>query len=195
MEWETRQQSWRTLSSPPLTSTPKSQLIAKQLLIKTDWNLPTKIFYSQRHKEGTQWESRSGAFTTNKSHIPLVRTHKPEILYCRAYPMRVRVLRPMWGSPAWESSIGRRRLQTIWLWRPVELEHRSGTELGETETTLGGCAQGLFCKKRWLHRSLGQTDLPAGFGGSLGRAGVGGCGCGGCVCLWDLKKFLNGLSC
>ena len=53
-----RWQSKKTLSSPPLTSTPKSQLSAEQPLKKTHthtkhWNPPEKISYTKRHKEGT----------------------------------------------------------------------------------------------------------------------------------------------
>ena len=43
----------KTLSSPLLMNTSKSTTICKTTIDEKDWNLPEKIFYNQRHKEGT----------------------------------------------------------------------------------------------------------------------------------------------
>ena len=70
----------------------------------------------------------------------------------------------MSGSPEWGSGIGRRNPQSLGLWRPVGLECRSSTGLGEAEIPLlegahtVSHALGLRAKQ-WLHQSLGQTYL------------------------------------
>ena len=74
------------------------------------------------------------------------------------------VLSPISDYPAWGSGIGRRSPQSIWLWRPVGLECRGSTGMGETETLLLEGAHKVSCTlgprpKQWLHRSLGQTFL------------------------------------
>lgn len=53
-ETRTREQSKRTLSSRPLTSTPKSKVTAELTVDDKYWNLTKKIFYIQRHKEETK---------------------------------------------------------------------------------------------------------------------------------------------
>ena len=76
----------------------------------------------------------------------------------------MRVLNHTLNSSFWGSSNRRRSPQIIWLWRPVGLDCRSPTGLGERDSTLGGhmnkvsCALGCRTKK-WLHRSLSQTYL------------------------------------
>ena len=54
IETRTREQSKRTLSSRPLTSTPKSKVTAELTVDDKYWNLTKKIFYIQRHKEETK---------------------------------------------------------------------------------------------------------------------------------------------
>ena len=53
------------------------------------------------------------------------------------------------------------------------LEHRSSTGLRETDSTLGGCTQGLRCTETAKALTSGKPgpDLPAGLGESSGRAG------------------------
>ena len=53
------------------------------------------------------------------------------------------------------------------------LEHRSSTGLRETDSTLGGCMQGLGCTEMAKALTSGKPgpDLPAGLGESSGRAG------------------------
>ena len=76
----------------------------------------------------------------------------------------------MAGSSAWGSGIKRKSPQSIWLWRPVGLDFRSSTGLGETETPLlVACALGPRAKQ-WLRRSLGKTYLWV-LEGLLGRQG------------------------
>ena len=76
----------------------------------------------------------------------------------------MRVVSPTLCSSPWGSGIRWRSLQNICCWRPVELECRSSTELGETETPLLEVTHKALHAlgpraKQWLHRSLGQTYL------------------------------------
>ena len=86
----------------------------------------------------------------------------------------MRVLSPTSGSPAWGSGLGRRRPQSIWLWRPVGLDHRSFTGLGETETPFLEDTHKVSCAPEprakavtlWLWLSLGTYKLVANISGS-----------------------------
>ena len=57
--------------------------------------------------------------------------------------------------------------------KPMGLEHRSSTGLRETDSTLGGCTQGLRCTETAKALTSGKPgpDLPAGLGQSSGEMG------------------------
>ena len=85
-------------------------------------------------------------------------------LYCRGSPTGMRAPSLMSITPTQGTGIRRRNTQSIWLWRPIGLECKTSTGLGEKETphlesshkvshALGPRA------KQWLHKTLGQTYL------------------------------------
>ena len=82
----------------------------------------------------------------------------------------MRVLSLMSDFPAWRSGIRRRSPQSIWLWRPVELDWRSSTELGKETPLLDGTYTLGPKAKQWLHRTLSWTSLQV-LEGLLGRQG------------------------
>ena len=76
----------------------------------------------------------------------------------------MKVLSPRWSSSAWESGTRRRSPLGVWLWRPVGLDHRKSTGLGETETPLLEGIHFSSCilqprEKAVTSQKLGQTWL------------------------------------
>ena len=69
---------------------------------------------------------------TIKSHMHWVSDSWTGKKNHRGSPIKMRVLSPTSGSL--ECGSKKNNLQNIWLWRPVELEDRSSTGLGETKT-------------------------------------------------------------
>ena len=103
----------------------------------TPQNLPQKISYIQ-WKGKPQWSGRRGTGVIKSNPIPTGwLSHK---LYCTGSPTRVRLLSHTVGSPAWGSGNMRRSPHSIWLWRPVGFDHRTGAN---RISILGGHTQGL----------------------------------------------------
>ena len=104
-----------------------------------------------------------------------------KIILSQRFPTGVRVLSLMSGSPVWRSGIRRRRPQSIWLWRPVGLECRSSTGLGEETPLIKATHEVSHAMgpraKHWLHKSLGWTWLQA-LECILGRRGSAVAHCG-----------------
>ena len=103
-------------------------------------------------------------------------------LYCRGAPMRVRVLSPMPGFTAWDPGIRTRMSQNIWLWKPIRLDGRNPTGLGEIKTPFLEDTHKALCalgprEEPWLHRSLGQNYFLV-LEGLLGRQGAAMIHCG-----------------
>ena len=74
----------------------------------------------------------------------------------------MKVLKPVWSSPAWGSGPGTRKPQEIWLWRPAGFDYRISKELGTpllegTNKTL--CAPGPRGKEWWSHWKLSQIYM------------------------------------
>ena len=93
-----------------------------------------------------------------------------ESLCCRNSPIWVRALSPVPGSPAWESGMGRKSPQSIWLWRAVGLDCRSPSGLGETETPCleGKSSDSIAATPCWSWRVSWRGEGKGG-GGGLSR--------------------------
>ena len=91
-------------------------------------------------------------------------THKLVIIISQRFSSRSKSSELHVRLLSLESGIGKRCPHGIWLWQAAELEWRSSTGQGETDTPLlESWAQGLTYpgtqSKQWLHRSLSQPYL------------------------------------
>ena len=142
-ELETRWQTRRTVNSPLLMSTPKSQGTVEQLWVKKPGTLQ-KRFYISRYKEETTVRWQEG-HTCNiiKSHTIWVGDPQTRIIMLSIFFHRSESSKPHVRLPAWGASLRRRSPQSTWLWRPAGLKCMNSTWLGETDFTLRGRSQGL----------------------------------------------------
>ena len=129
---EEREQSRKTLSSPPL----KSQLSIEQPLRKKTGTYQKRFSTAKDIKKEPQWDWQKGQTRDITSHTTwLGNPETGEKSYCRGPPTGVRVRSPTSASPA-RGSCRKTSPHSIWLWRPVQVNCRSPTELGEIETSL-----------------------------------------------------------
>ena len=135
LQWP-RWQSRKTFNLYPPTVIPKLQLITEQLSMRITWRLAEKIFYNQRHKEGTTANRYRGwRYNIIRNHAPGWVTDKLEVNYnCRGSPKEARGQSPTLHSQVWGSCTRKKSPQDVWYWKG--LTFRRGRGLWELETPL-----------------------------------------------------------
>ena len=173
--WLTQWQSRKTLSLPPLMRKWKPQLSTEQLLMKKTTNYQKRFSGTKDIKKekggGTDlWYNQiprpPGGCPTDWREIMLQTfSHRSE-----SSEPHIRIPSP--GLQHGED----KPPQNIWLWRPLGLNCRSLTGLGERlhskGITTSTCTRSQRKSNNWLGAWPGRSDLPAGLGefpGKLGR--------------------------
>ena len=126
-----RWQSRKPVSSPPLMNIPKSPLTVGQSSVKKTGTYQKRSFTIKVIKKAPQWgRSEPGTLAIIKSLIPQVDNPiKQKVNILR------RILPPEWEfwASAHGSGTGKMSPQNIWLWRPVGINCRNPTGLGEVK--------------------------------------------------------------
>ena len=143
---------------------------------KKDSDLPKKIFYTQRQRRSHN--KMVGGVLSWYNEIPYPPGGWPtnwKIIISQRFSHRSESWEPYVRLPSLGYGIRRRSPQSIWLWRPVGLECRSSTGLGETETPLlegthkvsraQGPGQSGDSIRAWARPTCGSSSVSWGDGG------------------------------
>ena len=143
-------QSRRTLSSPTLRRTPKSQWTDEQPSVKKDWDLPKKLFFFSSKdikKEFNEMVGGAHSWYNQTPYLSEWATHKLGDNYITGVLSQSENSEPTLASSASDSDVGRRSLQSIWLWGQWGLIVRVSQDWGNRDYILEGCTQGLMCTR------------------------------------------------